>query len=348
MKSRFSLEERGLFETTNRDYLTYDKSNKMRFTQRFYFLRKVVVILFLLLSVVSCRGFEDQVLPSLPADVEAISLLGDTLRIPDLPDDIHREYSENLELALRDYRLDPEDAEAIIRVGRRLAYLGNYRDAVRTYSEGIYKHPDDARFYRHRGHRYITLRLFDKAIEDLETAVSLMRNQPDVVEPDGLPNERNETRSTLHTNVWYHLGLARYLKGDFEAAIVAFSECLNVSANDDMRVAALYWYYMAERRNGNDEIAGTLLESIHTAMDIIENEAYHQLLLVFKGLFDANRLMEATQDALQNATVGYGIGNWHYINGRTGRAIRIWEDILETGNWPAFGFIAAEAELVRE
>lgn len=320
----------------------------MNVMSQFYRFNKVGFIVFLTLLVVSCRGAEDQVLPPLPADVESISLLGDTLRSPGLPDDLYREYSENLEIALGDYRLDPEDADAIIWLGRRLAYLGHFRDAVRTFTEGIYKHPEDARFYRHRGHRYITLRLFDKAIEDLELAVTLMRNRPDTVEPDGLPNNLYEPRSTLHTNVWYHLGLAHYLKGDFEAAVEAFRHCLEASSNDDMNVSALYWYYMAERRNGNDERAGILLEWINTEMDIIDNHAYHQLLLVFKGLFDANRLMEASQDALRNATVGYGIGNWHYINGRTERAILIWQDILETGNWPAFGFIAAEAELVRE
>jgi tetratricopeptide (TPR) repeat protein len=283
----------------------------------------------------------------LPSGAEAISLLGDTLYTPELPENLYREYRGHLDQAVRDYRIDPEDKDAIIWLGRRLSYLGQYREAIRTFTEGIYKYPEEPGFYRHRGHRYITLRMFDQAVSDLETAVSMMRNQPDEIEPDGLPNVRNEPRSTLHSNVWYHLGLAHYLKGDYHAAIEAYRNCLNVSGNDDMLVATLYWYYMAEKRAGNDERAGRLLELVDVEMDVIENDNYHQLLLVFKGKFDADKLVEASEDAFQNATVGYGIGNWHYINGRTERAFRIWNEVLETGQWPAFGFIASETEIAR-
>ena len=57
--------------------------------------------------------------------------------------------------------------DALIWLGRRNAYLGNYKDAIGIYTEGIQKYPNDARFYRHRGHRLITLRCFDDAIADL-------------------------------------------------------------------------------------------------------------------------------------------------------------------------------------
>lgn len=317
----------------------------MAISQSCYQLRTVLFCAILLIWFIACEGYENHDLPALPSGVEAVSLLGDTLRTPELPDGLRDEYEANLESALSDYRTDPENADAIIWLGRRLAYSGNYRDAVRTFTEGIYKHPEDPRFYRHRGHRYITLRIFDNAITDLESAANLIRGQPDSVEPDGLPNELNEPGSTLHTNIWYHLGLARYLAGDFTAAAESFGFCLEASPNDDMRVAAVYWYYMAERRAGEDEKAGRLLQDVELEMNVIENDAYHQLLLVFKGIFDADKLIEAADDALQNATVGYGIGNWHYINGRTDRAIQIWEEVLQTGNWPAFGYIAAEVEL---
>jgi len=310
-----------------------------------YLSKGSIIFISLFLWLTACGVSDDHDLPALPSGVEAISLLGDTLRPPDLPEELRNEYGENLKTALSHYRTDPEDVDAIIWLGRRLAYSGNYREAVRTFTEGIFKVPEDPRFYRHRGHRYITLRLFDNAIRDFETASDLIRSLPDSVEPDGLPNEQNEPRSTLHTNVWYHFGLAQYLKSDYTGAVDSFSRCLQASVNDDMRVAALYWHYMAERRAGNDEKAGRLIDLVELEMDIIENDAYHQLLLVFKGIFDADKLIEAADDALQNATIGYGIGNWHYINGRKDRAIQIWEGVIEAGNWPAFGYIAAEVEL---
>jgi tetratricopeptide (TPR) repeat protein len=280
----------------------------------------------------------------LPPGVEAISMLGDTLYTPELPDHLRGEYQANLERAVNDYRLDPEDIDAIIWLGRRLAYLGQFREAIGIFTEGIFKYPEEPRFYRHRGHRYITLRMLDQAISDLETAADMMRNTSDEAEPDGLSNESG---STLHANVWYHLGLAHYLRGDYQSAIEAYRHCLNRSKNDDMLVATLYWYYMAERRAGNDERAGRLLELVDSEMNIFENENHHLILLVFKGVFDADKLIETGEDALQNATVGYGIGNWHYVNGRTDRALTIWNEVLDTDNWPVFGFIAAESEIAR-
>ena len=50
------------------------------------------------------------------------------------------------------------DVDNIIWYGRRTAYLGDYREAIRIFSEGIEKHSKDARMYRHRGHRYISIR----------------------------------------------------------------------------------------------------------------------------------------------------------------------------------------------
>jgi len=104
---------------------------------------------------------------------------------------------------------------------------------------------------------------------------------------------------------------------------------------------------MALRRDGQVEKAGSAIKEISEEIEVIENDAYLNLLLVFNGVFRAEQLMETADDALQNATLGYGIGNWHYMNGREERAIDIWQQIYEDGNWPAFGFIAAEAELAR-
>ncbi|MFQ5674631.1 MAG: hypothetical protein ACE5G1_01940, partial [bacterium] len=85
----------------------------------------------------------------------------------------------NLAKAQADYEKNLNDADAIIWLGRRMAYLWRYRDAIEIYSEGIKKHPNNAKLYRHRGHRYITVREFDKAIADLEKAAKLTENMAD-------------------------------------------------------------------------------------------------------------------------------------------------------------------------
>jgi len=304
-----------------------------------------VLLIFILLSTAACSSEAE--LPVLPDGAQAISLLGDTLYTPELDPETEDEYSENVQDALVEYRKDPEQADNLIWLGRRTAYLGEYRQAVETFTEGIYKQPDDPRMYRHRGHRYLTLRMFDLAIQDFESAELIMRNMEDRVEPDGLPNALNQPTSTLKSNVWYHKGLAHYVQADYPAAIEAYENALDLELTEDMRVATLYWYYMALKRDGQVEKAGTTISEISEDIEVIENEAYLNLLLVFNGVFRAERLMETSADALQNATLGYGIGNWHYMNGREERAFEIWQQIYDDGNWPSFGFIAAEAELAR-
>jgi hypothetical protein len=52
--------------------------------------------------------------------------------------------------------------------------------------------------------------------------------------------------------------------------------------------------------------------------------------------------------AIDNATVGYGVGAWHWLNDRPDEAQAIWRRVLAGPGWPAFGFIAAEAEIARD
>ncbi len=77
--------------------------------------------------------------------------------------------------ALDTYNSNPMNAEFIVWLGRRTAYLGDYKKAIAIYTEGIEKHPEDPRMYRHRGHRYITTRQLDLAIQDFEKAVTLIQ-----------------------------------------------------------------------------------------------------------------------------------------------------------------------------
>ena len=278
---------------------------------------------------------------------QAISSLGDTLYAPEIEPETKQRFETNLTKAKAEYAANPDDAEAIIWYGRRTAYLGNYQKAIEIFTEGIEKHPEDARMYRHRGHRWISVRKFARAVGDLKKASEMIEGTEDQIEPDGLPNAQDKPRSTLHTNIWYHLGLAYYLTGNFEKAINAYQNCLDASANDDMMVASSYWLYMSMRRAGNDQAAGKVLEPIEEEMDIIENDSYHKLLLVFKGNFDEKSLLNDTTTPLDNATVGYGIGNWHLINGRKERAREIFREVYKGKSWAAFGYIAAEVDLVR-
>ncbi|MEM9596723.1 MAG: hypothetical protein AAGD06_20810, partial [Acidobacteriota bacterium] len=169
--------------------------------------------------------------------VEATDLFGEPLHRPQLSPDAAAKQERLLADAVADRAADPESPDAWIWVGRRQAYLGRYGDAIATYSEALERLGATPELYRHRGHRYLTTRRLEQALADFETAADLIAGRPDVVEADGLPNPQGIPTSTLGTNVWYHLGLARYLKADVEGALDAYQECLELSKNPDMRVA---------------------------------------------------------------------------------------------------------------
>jgi tetratricopeptide (TPR) repeat protein len=291
--------------------------------------------------------------PRLPAlasqqPVEAISLLGDSLRRPVPSPEALTRMTDELHEADAELARRPGNADAIIWVGRRTAYLGRYTEAIAIFSSGLARHPGDARLYRHRGHRYLSTRQIDRAIADLVYAARLIRGRKDEVEPDGQPNARNIPTSTLQSNIWYHLGLAYYVKGDFRRALAAYRECLAVSKNPDMDVATRYWLYMTLRRMGLAARAAEVLQPVTRSMDIIENGSYHRLLMLFKGQLSPDSLASGGADrALEDATTGYGLGNWHYLNGRRDEATRIWRRVVEQGPWASFGALAAESELAR-
>lgn len=92
----------------------------------------------------------------LPEGAEAISLLGEPLYPSPAPDEVAAQQARDIEVARADYDADPDDADAIIWLGRRIGYTGAFRDAIEIFTEGIEKHPGDARMYRHRGHRWIS------------------------------------------------------------------------------------------------------------------------------------------------------------------------------------------------
>jgi tetratricopeptide (TPR) repeat protein len=284
------------------------------------------------------------VLPDVPDGVQAISLLGEELRSAEPGERV----LENLATARADYEQDPDDADNIIWLGRRIAYTGDYRGAIEVFSEGIRKHPDDPRFYRHRGHRYISIRELDRAIADFEHAVTLIAGTEDEVEPDGAPNPAGIPVSTLHSNIWYHLGLAYYLKGDLDNALRIYEISTPQSPNDDMRVATTHWHYMTLRLLGRDEDARAVLGPIQEDMNVIESMPYHQLCLLYKGESESGTVMGSNITAAGGDSARYGIANWHFYNGRRDQAKAGFEEMIDKSGWASFGRIAAESDLARK
>lgn len=275
------------------------------------------------------------------------SLSGKALLPPD-PIPNQEKLEADLTAARAVLEANPDDPEALIWVGRRLGYLWRYQEAIDVFSKGVERWPDNAKFYRHRGHRYLTVRDFPRALADFEKAAALIEGKPDEIEPDGAPNPSGIPRTTLAYNTLYHLGLVHYLQGDYQKALDAYNKLLKISDNDDSVVALTDWMWMSLMRLDRKDEAAALLEKIKPDMEILENDSYHRRLLMYKGLETPQALLDVEgADTTAVATQGYGVGNFYLVNGEPEKAKQVFEMITATPGWNAFGYIAAENDLQR-
>jgi tetratricopeptide (TPR) repeat protein len=310
--------------------------------------KAIITIITLALLLSACGGGDigkesaEEKAAELPEAAEAVSLLGEPLYSPEPSAAALEQYQD----AKVRYEENPNDADAVIWYGRRAAYLGQYREAIDIFTEGITQFPEDARFYRHRGHRYISVREFDNAVRDLEKAGELVEGTEDKVEPDGMPNAQNIPLSTLHTNIWYHLGLAYYLQHEFDKAAPVYHKGIEACPNNDMLTAFTHWAYMTYRRLGQKDQAAEVVKPIHADMEIIENQAYHQLCLLYEGERTVDELYGSSDTGTpSNDALAYGIGNWYFYNGVPEKAEAVFRAIIDGGHWASFGCISAETEL---
>jgi len=242
---------------------------------------------------------------------------------------------------------DPANLDLLLAAARARDELWRYSEAIQLYTRGIEKAPEDFRFYRFRGHRYISTRQFDKALPDLDKAWKLAPTSFDVA---------------------YHLGLAHYMLGRYDRAAEAYGRCLDQAgrpatgpklpegfrscaesvADDNARVSITEWQYRALRRAGRAEDAKKLIESITDGMKVTTNDIYYRSLLVYRGLRTEEQVFDPTKlTGNQLPTLGYALANYHLLEGRKQKACELFRRMVEEKAWSAFGYIAAEAELVR-
>lgn len=253
---------------------------------------------------------------------------------------------EDYQSAKLAHEANPEDIEQIIWYGRRAAYLGQYREAIDIFSKVLEIHPNEPRLYRHRGHRYISIREYPRAIADLEKAAELIQGTPNEIEPDGMPNAMNIPVSSLHGNIWYHLGLAYYLTQQYDKAYEAYLKCRDSGSHYDNIVSSTHWLYMIQQRLGNPEKADSLLAPIHPDSTVIENQSYADLCRLYKGWLPADSLYQEGPGSPSNDAVRYGVANWYLYNGDTTKARQLMEALVDEKAFSSFGYIAAESDLL--
>jgi tetratricopeptide (TPR) repeat protein len=218
---------------------------------------------------------------------------------------------------------DPRNVDKIIALGVAQSGVRQYREAIATFTRGVGIAPKNALLYRWRGHRYLSTRQFDKAMNDLQRGARL--------------------DSTIY-GIWYHLGIVRFVRRDFAGAADAFTRALPMSPDSAERAGSTDWLWMSLSRAGRKADAQALLDR-HPDVPNAGN-AYAQRLRLYRGEVSPDSVFTpADTSDIQVATLSYGIGNWYLVQGDTAKARSWFERSVTSGGWPAFGFIMSEVEL---
>lgn len=220
---------------------------------------------------------------------------------------------------------DPGNVERIIALGTAQAGARQMREAVATFSEGLRRHPNHPLLLRWRGHRHLTLRDFSRAEADLLRASRL--------DP------------TIY-GIWYHLGVLRFLKGDFAGAATAFATAQPRAPDAGELAGSTDWLWMSLMRAGRRGEAQAMLARRPDSLPTTNQ--YARRLALYRGEIGPDAVITAADTSdVSLATLSYGLGNWYLVRGDSGQAWRWFERAISSGGWPAFGFIVAEAELAR-
>lgn len=220
----------------------------------------------------------------------------------------------------------PDNVELMVAAGTALAGVRQMREAIDVFTKGLAAHPNSAVLYRWRGHRYLSIREFGRAERDLERGLELDPNLYGIL---------------------YHLGIVRYAKGDFDGAAEMFRRALPLAPNGVELSGSTDWQWMALSRAGRHAEAKALLDARPDTAST--GAAYDWRLKLYRGeITPEEALAGVGTEAVNVATVSYGIGNWFLVRGDKAEA-RTWfeRSIAASDGWPAFGFILSEVDLAR-
>jgi tetratricopeptide (TPR) repeat protein len=220
---------------------------------------------------------------------------------------------------------DPGNVDLILALGLAQAGRQQYREAIATFTRGIALAPDNAVLYRWRGHRYLSVRELDSARADLEHGLRL---------------------DPRCYGCLYHLGIVQYATGDFDGAAAVFARALPLAPDPGERAGSIDWSWMSLSRAGRADEAQAMVMA--HADSLPPGYAYTRRLALYRGEIEPERIVTPADTGTTDlATLSYGIGNWYLVRGDTARAREWFGRAVQSGGWPAFGFIAAEAELRR-
>lgn len=220
---------------------------------------------------------------------------------------------------------DQKNVDKIIALGLAQSSARQYREAVATFTRGLAIAPNNALLLRWRGHRHLSLREFDAAYADLT---------------------RGSTIDSTIYGIWYHLGIVRFVRGDFAGAAAAFMKSQPRAPDAGELTGSTDWLWMSLSRAGRGAEAQAMLDR-HPDSLPIANE-YARRLKLYRGQLSPDSVITTADTSdIAVATLNYGLGDWYLVRGDTARAKQCFERSIQSGGWPAFGFIMSEIELKR-
>jgi tetratricopeptide (TPR) repeat protein len=220
---------------------------------------------------------------------------------------------------------DPKSIARLIDLGVAQSGARQFREAIATFTRGLAIEPNNALLLRWRGHRYLSVREFDSAFADLTRGGAI--------------------DSGIY-GIWYHLGVVQYLRGDFAGAAGSFARAQPIAPDAGELAGSTDWLWMSLSRAGRGAEAKAMLDRRPDSKPV--TNAYTRRLQLYRGEIGPDAVLTpADTDDVQAATLAYGLGNWYLVQGDTAQARRWFERSIQSGGWPAFGFIAAEVELRR-
>ena len=222
---------------------------------------------------------------------------------------------------------DPRNIQRFIALGVAQSGARQFREAIATFTRGLAIAPNDPMLYRWRGHRYISVREFDKAQADLTRGYQL---------------------DSTNYGVLFHLGVLRFVQGNFSAAATLFTKAQPLAPDGGERAGSTDWLWMSLARAGRTAEATAMLARRPDTLPAPPGYAYVQRLRLYRGEITRDQLLTPADTAdVQIATLSYGLGNWLMVRGDTAGAKAAFQRAVASGGWPGFGFIVSEAELQR-
>jgi tetratricopeptide (TPR) repeat protein len=253
------------------------------------------------------------------------------------------DFYKNVAKADEARKANPKDMALLLRAAAERDQLFRFSESAELFTEALGLMPDNPRILRLRGHRYLSLRRFDEAENDLRASLTAV---PESFEASLM------------------LGITLYMQGKFAESADIMGKCLaqtgehtpvqgmqsckGMMSNPNAGSAMLDWRYRSLLRAGRQDEAAEALKQINAEWKPAGNAANLRALRVAQGSMTSEEALKLEPRAgLDYLTVLSGIAVQQLVAGKTEEACRMFKQAQMDNYWSGFGMILAEVELAK-